>query len=177
MLWTPLTNTALTRNFNGWLDDTVLARGELAADEIQALASSSAAHLGGVKLEQTVRVIASPLSPASLAATASNNTIQLTWSASSGAASYTVKRATSASGPFTTLASDITGASFTARSTGLRYQFERPRFTAWQARATGIERSATSQPTALRRSAGSTAFFRASPSARRSPWPGRRTSA
>jgi autotransporter-associated beta strand protein len=121
----PALNTALTRNFNGWLDDTVLARGELAADEIQALASSSASHLGGVKLEQTVRVIASPLPPASLAATASNNTIQLTWSASSGAASYTVKRATSASGPFTTLASDITGTSFADATTafGTTYQY------------------------------------------------------
>jgi autotransporter-associated beta strand protein len=108
----PAANTVLSRNFNGWLDDTILARGELSTDEVNALATSTASHLGGVKLEQTVRVIASPLAPASLTATASNNIIQLTWSASSGAASYTVKRATSASGPFTTLASGITGTSF-----------------------------------------------------------------
>ena len=108
----PAANTVLNRNFNGWLDDTVLARGELSADEIDTLATATASHLGGVKLEQTVRVLASPLPPASLAATASNNTIRLAWSASSGAASYTVKRATSPAGPFTTLASGITGTTF-----------------------------------------------------------------
>jgi hypothetical protein len=95
----PAANTVLNRNFNGWLDDTVLARGELSAGEIDTLATATASHLGGVKLEQTVRVIAGPLPPGSLAATTSNNTIQLTWSASSGAASYTVKRATSALRP------------------------------------------------------------------------------
>lgn len=108
----PAANTVLNRNFNGWLDDTVLLRGELTADEIPALASATASHLGGVKLEQTVRVIASPLAPNWLSATASNNTIQLAWSAPSGAASYTVKRANSPTGPFTTLASGITGTSF-----------------------------------------------------------------
>jgi autotransporter-associated beta strand protein len=108
----PAANTVLNRNFNGWLDDTVLARGELSTDEIDALASATASHLGGVKLAQTVRFIASPLAPTSLAATASNNTIQLAWSASSGVAGYTVKRATSAAGPFITLASGITGTSF-----------------------------------------------------------------
>lgn len=108
----PASNAALSRNFNGWLDDTVLARGELSPSEIDTLATATASHLGGVKLEQTVRVIASPLPPASLAATASNNTIRLTWSAPSGAASYTVKRATSPAGPFTALASGITGTTF-----------------------------------------------------------------
>ncbi len=109
----PAANTILSRNFNGWLDDTVLARGELSTDEIDTLATSTAPPIGGAKPDQTVRVIASPLPPTSLAATASNNSIQLTWSAPSGAASYTVKRATSATGPFTTLASGITGTSFT----------------------------------------------------------------
>ena len=51
----PAANTVLTRNFNGWLDDTVLARGELSTDEIDSLATSTASHLGGVKLTQTVR--------------------------------------------------------------------------------------------------------------------------
>ena len=39
--------------------------------------------------------------------------IALAWTASNGAASYTVKRATSPAGPFTTLASSITATSYT----------------------------------------------------------------
>jgi autotransporter-associated beta strand protein len=109
----PAANTVLNRNFNGWLDDTVLARGELSNAEIEALSTSTASHLGGVKLQQTVSVISTPLPPTSLAATGSNNTIRLTWSASGDAASYSVKRSTSTSGPFTTLATGITSLSFT----------------------------------------------------------------
>ena len=109
----PAANTALNRNLDGWLDDTVLVRGELSPDELDTLATATAAHLGGVKLTQTVSIIASPLPPASLAAEASNNTIRLTWSASSGATSYTVKRSTSISGPFTTLASNLPTPAFT----------------------------------------------------------------
>lgn len=108
----PALNTALTRNFNGWLDDTILARGELSTDEIDALATSTASHLGGVKLTQTVRVVSAPPAPNSLAATSSNNTIALAWTASNGAASYSVKRATSPAGPFATLASGITATTY-----------------------------------------------------------------
>ena len=45
-----------------------------------------------------------PTTPTGLAATAGNATVSLSWSASGGATSYHVKRATSASGPYTQVA-------------------------------------------------------------------------
>jgi Glycoside hydrolase family 44 len=45
-----------------------------------------------------------PAAPASLAATAGNQQITLTWAASSGATSYHVKRATTSGGPYTQVA-------------------------------------------------------------------------
>ncbi len=43
-----------------------------------------------------------PATPTGLAATAGNQQVGLTWSASSGAASYNVKRGTASGGPYTT---------------------------------------------------------------------------
>ncbi|MFD0587192.1 S8 family serine peptidase [Paenibacillus sp. GCM10027627] len=53
-----------------------------------------------------------PPVPSQLAATAGNTSVQLSWSASSGASSYTVKRGTASSGPFTAIASGLTSTSF-----------------------------------------------------------------
>lgn len=53
-----------------------------------------------------------PAAPASLHATAGNAQVSLTWSASSGATSYTVKTATTSGGPYTTVAT-ISGTSYT----------------------------------------------------------------
>ncbi|HEV2292472.1 MAG TPA: fibronectin type III domain-containing protein [Tepidisphaeraceae bacterium] len=51
--------------------------------------------------------------PTNLAATAASSTrIDLTWTASAGATGYNVKRSTSASGPFTTIATDVTTTSY-----------------------------------------------------------------
>ncbi|MCZ8518502.1 MULTISPECIES: glycoside hydrolase family 48 protein [Paenibacillus] len=58
-----------------------------------------------------------PGAPAGLAAAAGDAKATLTWSASAGAASYNVKRATTAGGPYTTVATGVTGTSFT--NTGL----------------------------------------------------------
>lgn len=58
-----------------------------------------------------------PSAPASLTATAGNGQVTLSWSASSGATSYHVKRATNASGPYATVAANVTAASYT--DTGL----------------------------------------------------------
>jgi Glycoside hydrolase family 44/Fibronectin type III domain len=57
-----------------------------------------------------------PAAPAGLAATAGNAQVALTWSASSGATSYNVKRATTSGGPYNTISSP-TGASYS--DTGL----------------------------------------------------------
>jgi mannan endo-1,4-beta-mannosidase len=58
-----------------------------------------------------------PAAPASLSVTAGNAQATLSWSASAGAASYNVKRATTSGGPYTTIATGLTSTSFT--STGL----------------------------------------------------------
>ncbi|GFN30087.1 cellulase family glycosylhydrolase [Paenibacillus xylaniclasticus] len=58
-----------------------------------------------------------PAAPASLSAAASNGQVTLTWGASSGATSYNVKRATTSGGPYTTIATGITGTTYT--NTGL----------------------------------------------------------
>ena len=62
----------------------------------------------------TVNAVAIPAAPTDLTATAGNASVSLTWTASSGAASYNVYRGTAADGESTTaLATDITTASYT----------------------------------------------------------------
>jgi fibronectin type 3 domain-containing protein len=60
-----------------------------------------------------------PAAPTGLTATRLNQKgrIQLSWSAVSGATSYTVKRATTNGGPYTQIASGVTATSYT--NTGL----------------------------------------------------------
>ncbi|CAM4225327.1 glycoside hydrolase family 6 protein [Paenibacillus macerans] len=58
-----------------------------------------------------------PAAPAGLTATAGNAKVELSWTASSGATSYNVKRATTSGGPYTTVAAGVTATSYT--NTGL----------------------------------------------------------
>jgi fibronectin type 3 domain-containing protein len=58
-----------------------------------------------------------PAAPTGLTATAGNAQVSLNWNASSGAASYNVKRSTTNGGPYTTIATGVTSTSFT--NTGL----------------------------------------------------------
>ncbi|QMV43160.1 cellulase family glycosylhydrolase [Cohnella cholangitidis] len=58
-----------------------------------------------------------PSAPAGLTATAGNAQATLNWTASSGATSYTVKRATTSGGPYTIVATGVTATSYT--NTGL----------------------------------------------------------
>ncbi len=50
--------------------------------------------------------------PTNLIATANNSQVSLSWSTVIGATSYNVKRSTTAGGPYTTIASNITGATY-----------------------------------------------------------------
>jgi fibronectin type 3 domain-containing protein len=65
-----------------------------------------------------------PAAPTNLTATGGNQQVSLAWTASSGATSYNVKRATTSGGPYTTLASP-TGATYTdtAVSNGTAYYY------------------------------------------------------
>jgi acid phosphatase type 7 len=54
-----------------------------------------------------------PAAPTGLAATPGNNQVSLTWNASAGASTYTVKRATTSGGPYTAIATDISFTSYT----------------------------------------------------------------
>lgn len=58
-----------------------------------------------------------PAAPAGLTATAGNAKVELSWTASSGATSYNVKRATTSGGPYTTVAAGVAATSYT--NTGL----------------------------------------------------------
>lgn len=55
--------------------------------------------------------------PSSLVASPSNTAVELNWSAATGATSYNIKRSTTAGGPYTTIATAVTGT--TSTDTGL----------------------------------------------------------
>ena len=65
----------------------------------------------------TARIVAIPGAPASLSATASPNQVTLEWSAAAGATSYTIGRSTAPGGPYTSVADNVAGTTFT--DTGL----------------------------------------------------------
>lgn len=54
-----------------------------------------------------------PPAPTGLAASPGNNQVSLSWNASSGATSYSVKRATTSGGPYATIAPGVTSTSYT----------------------------------------------------------------
>jgi fibronectin type 3 domain-containing protein/regulation of enolase protein 1 (concanavalin A-like superfamily) len=64
-----------------------------------------------------VNAITTPAAPGSVTATAGNGQISLSWASSTGATGYTILRATSANGTYTTVATGVTGTSYT--DTGL----------------------------------------------------------
>jgi fibronectin type 3 domain-containing protein len=94
---------------NAKVDDFRIYRRALNVSEISTLFSS-----GG----------SAPAAPAGLIATPSNNQVGLSWTVSSGATNYNVKRATTDGGPYTTITNVIT-TSFTntALVNGMRYYY------------------------------------------------------
>jgi hypothetical protein len=68
---------------------------------------------------------APPAAPTSLGASAGNASVSLSWTGSSGATSYTVKRGLSISGPFTAIASGLTSTAYldNAVSNGTTYYY------------------------------------------------------
>jgi hypothetical protein len=66
---------------------------------------------------QVIFTLPPPAAPTGLTATAGHAQVSLSWTASSGATSYNVKRATVTGGPYTTIATGVTATAFT--DTGL----------------------------------------------------------
>jgi len=73
----------------------------------------AAMNSAGVSASVTDSVNSQQAYPASLTATPTNAAIVLSWSAASGATSYTVKRGTSAGGETTTIATSYSGTTYT----------------------------------------------------------------
>lgn len=89
----------------GWTDAQLSESGKWVRDQIRQAT-------GGGSGNPTA-----PAAPTGLSATAGNAQVSLTWNAVSGATSYTVKRATTSGGPYTNVATGLTGTSYT--NTGL----------------------------------------------------------
>jgi fibronectin type 3 domain-containing protein len=81
---------------------------------VNTAGSSANSNQASATPQSTVTI---PQAPANLTATAGNAQVALSWSASSGATSYTVKRATTTGGPYTNIATGVTSTSYT--NTGL----------------------------------------------------------
>src|SRR5205085_887202 len=100
-----------------------------------------------------------PPAPASLTATAGNAQVTHAWSASAGASSYNVKRATVSGGPYTTIASSISATSYTdaGLTSGVTYYYVVSAVNAGGESANSAQASATPlapAPTNLVASAG-----------------------
>ncbi|MFD2334378.1 fibronectin type III domain-containing protein [Cohnella sp. GCM10020058] len=69
--------------------------------------------------------VVTPDAPLSLTATASNASVALNWTAVTGAVSYNIKRSTTAGGPYTSIASAVTGNTYndTGLSNGTKYYY------------------------------------------------------
>nr|WP_246027810.1 MULTISPECIES: glycoside hydrolase family 6 protein [Paenibacillus] len=100
---TSYTNTSLT---NGTTYYYVVSAVNSAGESTNSTQASATPQAG----------VTAPAAPASLTATAGNGQVSLTWSASTGATSYNVKRATTAGGPYTTIATGVTATSYTNTS-------------------------------------------------------------
>lgn len=112
----PAKNTALSRNFNGCLDDLAIYRGNLSDSEIDDLASGSLVHTGGLTLEQFVPIISPPLAPLGFSAALSGRNVVLSWSSVADGVTYTIQRANSVDGVFATLASNLSAVNYTDRT-------------------------------------------------------------
>jgi len=97
-------------HLTGAVDDFRIYGRALSASEVVSLATGGCSP---------------PAAPASLSATGGNAQISLSWTASTGATSYTIKRATSSSGPYSQIASGVTATTYvdTGLAAGTTYYY------------------------------------------------------
>lgn len=100
-------NQAVTGNYNGaWNVHLDLPSGNVIVSDMKL--GTFVFHVDPVSL---------PATTSGLGATAGDAQVALAWSTASGATGYSVKRSTTAGGPYTTIASNVVGAAYT--DTGL----------------------------------------------------------
>ncbi|WP_246070394.1 extracellular catalytic domain type 1 short-chain-length polyhydroxyalkanoate depolymerase [Paenibacillus kobensis] len=111
---TSYTNTGLT---NGTTYYYVVSASNSAGESANS-SQASATPTSGTQVQV-------PAAPAGLTATAGNAQVALSWTASTGAASYTVKRSTTSGGPYTNVATGVTTTSYTntALTNGTTYYY------------------------------------------------------
>ena len=78
-----------------------------------SLTASATDSGGATTTSAAVTINVTPAAPQALMAASGNSGILLTWNATNGATGYTVKRAASSGGPYTTLASGLTSQTYT----------------------------------------------------------------
>lgn len=86
-----------------------------------------------------------PPAPTGLTATAGNTRVGLSWTASAGASAYNVKRGTAAAGPYTIIASGVTGTSYldTGLQNGTNYFYSISATNLWGEGTNSVPASAT----------------------------------
>jgi len=97
-----------------------------------------------------------PPGPTGITASAAYGTLRLNWNSLAGAASYTVKRGTASLGPYTTLATNVTGTSYTdaTAQSGVLYYYTVSANTASGTTANGTESAAGLNAVRLRSTGG-----------------------
>jgi hypothetical protein len=112
---------------NGLIGSSTTAPFAITWNDVPAghfLLTAAATDSGGATTSSAaVTINVTPAAPQALMAVSGNAGILLAWNATDGAAGYTVKRATSSGGPYTTLASGLTSRTYTdvAPATGVTY--------------------------------------------------------
>jgi fibronectin type 3 domain-containing protein len=97
-----------------------------------------------------------PPGPTGISATGAFGALKVTWNALAGATSYQVKRGTTSLGPYTTIASNVTGTSYTdaTAQSGVLYYYTVSATTASGSTANGTESSAGLNALRLRSTGG-----------------------
>ncbi|HEU6447322.1 MAG TPA: cellulase family glycosylhydrolase, partial [Verrucomicrobiae bacterium] len=102
-----LANLAVTTSYS----DTAVTGGKTYFYSVSAVNSSGESALSAYAGAMTI-----PSAPTGLSATAGNAQVALSWTASTGASSYNVKRATVNGGPYTTIATGVASPTYTDSS-------------------------------------------------------------